>query len=63
MFHVKHLGGGGKCGDFVRRMIEEGVEPDSVERELKDRILADKRVRQAVDEIVELIRKKILEEA
>ncbi|MBI5016573.1 MAG: MerR family transcriptional regulator [Deltaproteobacteria bacterium] len=47
----------------ARRMIEEGVEPDSVERELKDRILADKRVRQAVDEIVELIRKKILEEA
>jgi DNA-binding transcriptional MerR regulator len=47
----------------ARRMIEEGLEPDSAERELKDKILADKRVRQAVDEIVELIRKKILEEA
>jgi DNA-binding transcriptional MerR regulator len=47
----------------ARRMIEEGLEPDSTEKELKDKILADKRVRQAVDEIVELIRKKILEEA
>lgn len=47
----------------ARRMIEEGLEPDSVERDLRDKILSDKRVRQAVDEIVELIRKKILEEA
>lgn len=47
----------------ARRMIEEGLEPDSTERELKDKILADKRVRQAVEEIVDLIRKKILEEA
>jgi DNA-binding transcriptional MerR regulator len=47
----------------ARRMIEEGLEPDSMEKELKDKILSDKRVRQAVDEIVDLIRKKILDEA
>ncbi len=47
----------------ARRMIEEGLEPDSTEKELKDKILADKRVRQAVDEIVDLIRRKILDEA
>ncbi len=48
----------------AQRMIEEGLEPE-VDREpdLKDKVLADKRVRQAVDEIVALIRKKILEEA
>jgi DNA-binding transcriptional MerR regulator len=45
------------------RMVEEGSEPVAPERELRDKILADKRVRQAIDEIVELIRKKILEEA
>jgi len=47
----------------ARRMIEEGIEPDAAERALKDKILSDKRVRQAIDEIVQLIRKKILEEA
>jgi MerR family transcriptional regulator/heat shock protein HspR len=47
----------------ARRMIEEGIEPSSAEKDLKDKVLADKRVRQAIDEIVELIRKKILEEA
>lgn len=47
----------------AQRMIEEGVDPaNDGDRELKETILADKRVRQAVDEIVELIRKKILEE-
>lgn len=47
----------------ARRMIEEGIEPASAERELKEKVLADKRVRQAIDEIVDLIRKRILEEA
>jgi DNA-binding transcriptional MerR regulator len=44
------------------RMIEEGSEPAAPERELRDKILADKRVRQAIDGIVELIRRRILEE-
>ncbi len=48
----------------ARRMIDEGLEPGSeAQQELKNKILADKRVRQAVDEIVDLIRKRILEEA
>jgi DNA-binding transcriptional MerR regulator len=48
----------------AQRMIEEGLEPQgSSEPDLKDKILADKRVRQAIDEIAALIRKKILEEA
>lgn len=48
----------------AQRMIEEGLEPDADrEPDLKDKVLADKRVRQAIDEIVALIRKKILEEA
>ncbi len=47
----------------AQRLIEEGVEPEGADPELKDRILSDKRVRQAVDEIVTLIRKRILEEA
>ncbi|GAB4262351.1 MAG: hypothetical protein Kow0092_12670 [Deferrisomatales bacterium] len=47
----------------ARRMIEEGVEPGAEEdRELREKILSDKRVRQAIDEIADLIRKKILEE-
>lgn len=47
----------------AQRMIEEGHDlGDSPERELREKILADKRVRQAVDEIVDLIRKKILDE-
>lgn len=47
----------------ARRMIEEGVEPgNEEERELKESIMADKRVRQAIDEIVDLIRRRILEE-
>ncbi len=46
----------------ARRRIEEGIDPDTHEaQELREIILADKRVRQAIDEIVELIRKKILE--
>jgi DNA-binding transcriptional MerR regulator len=48
----------------AKRMIDEGLEPGSeAEAQLRNKILADKRVRQAVDEIVELIRKRILEEA
>jgi DNA-binding transcriptional MerR regulator len=48
----------------AKRMIDEGLEPGSeAEMELRNKILADKRVRQAVDEIVELIRKRILDEA
>jgi DNA-binding transcriptional MerR regulator len=47
----------------AQRMIEEGVEPEkTAKQELLAKILADKRVRQAVDEIVELIRRRILEE-
>jgi DNA-binding transcriptional MerR regulator len=47
----------------AQRMIEEGQEVgESPEQELREKILADKRVRQAVDEIANLIRKKILEE-
>ncbi|MHB8763572.1 MAG: MerR family transcriptional regulator [Deferrisomatales bacterium] len=47
----------------AQRLIEEGLEPEDAERrELAERILSDKRVRQAIDEIVELIRKKIMEE-
>ena len=47
----------------AQRMIEEGVEPErNAKQELREKILADKRVRQAVDEIVELIRRRILEE-
>jgi MerR family transcriptional regulator, heat shock protein HspR len=47
----------------ARRMIEEGHDlKGSPEQELREKILADKRVRQAVDSIVELIRKRILEE-
>jgi DNA-binding transcriptional MerR regulator len=47
----------------AQRMIEEGVVPEKdVKQELMEKILADKRVRQSVDEIVELIRRRILEE-
>lgn len=47
----------------AQRMIEEGVAPEkTAKQELLAKILADKRVRQAVDEIVELIRRRILEE-
>ncbi|MDW7710072.1 MAG: MerR family transcriptional regulator [Deferrisomatales bacterium] len=47
----------------ARRMIEEGHDlKDSPDQELRERILADKRVRQAVDSIADLIRKRILEE-
>jgi len=47
----------------AQRMIEEGHDlADSPQQELREKILADKRVRQAVDEIADLIRKKILEE-
>lgn len=47
----------------AQRMIEEGLEPQgNGELDLKDKVLADKRVRQAIDEIAALIRKKILEE-
>lgn len=46
----------------AKRMIEEGVEPEIDERrQLAERILSDKRVRQAVDEIADLIRRKIIE--
>ncbi|NOY45231.1 MAG: MerR family transcriptional regulator [Deltaproteobacteria bacterium] len=46
----------------ARRRIEEGIEPESHEaQELREIILADRRVRQAIDEIVELIRKKLLD--
>ncbi|GAB6062077.1 MerR family transcriptional regulator [Deferrisoma palaeochoriense] len=48
----------------ARRRIEEGAaEGGTGPRELREAILADRRVRQAIDEIVELIRKKILEGA
>ena len=47
----------------AKRMIQEGHDlGGSPERELREKILADKRVRQAVDAIVDLIRKKILDE-
>ena len=47
----------------AQRMIEDGVEPEKDARqELLEKILADKRVRQAVDEIVDLIRRRILDE-
>ena len=47
----------------ARRMIDEGLEVGAdMEQDLKNKILADKRVRQAVEEIVALIRKRILEE-
>ena len=47
----------------AQRMIEEGhAVGESPELELREKILADKRVRQAVEEIADLIRKKILEE-
>ena len=47
----------------AQRMIEEGLNvPESPRQELRDKVLADKRVAQAVEGIVELIRKKILEE-
>lgn len=47
----------------ARRMIEEGHDlKDSPDQELREKILSDKRVRQAVDSVVELIRKRILED-
>lgn len=47
----------------AQRMIEEGQDVEaSPQQELREKILADKRVRQAVEEISDLIRKKILEE-
>ncbi len=46
----------------AKRRIEEGVDPEIDERrQLAERILSDKRVRQAVDEIADLIRRKILD--
>ena len=47
----------------ARRRIDEGRDPASLETmELKEKVLADKRVQQAIDEIVDLIRRRIVAE-
>ncbi len=46
----------------AQRRIEEGLDPESLETlQLTEKILADKRVQQAIDEIAGLIRRKIIE--